>query len=353
METIRRPIFKVEYAGKNITSDISSNLIGVTYTDHAEGESDEIEITVEDSEGLWRGDWYPTKGEKMKLDIGYDNQLMPCGTFEVDEIELSGAPDTIAIRGLAAPIKGTLRTKKSSAHENKTLKEIANTIAGKNGLTVTGEIEDVRFTRVTQNRETDLGFLKRISYDYGHVFSVRDKQLIFTTIYKLEEGNPVATIDRSQIASYSLRDKTAKSFAKAEVKYSNPADKKVVEANENETDSKSITKGDTLFMTTKAENKQQAEQKAKAALHRSNSRQQEGSISIEGNPLLVAGNNFELTGMGQLSGKYHIMRSRHRIDRSGGYTTDIEIKRVGYVEVKKQAPKKRVTQKTYEVRVIQ
>lgn len=350
---VRKPIFKIVYAGKDITSDISSSLLSVTYTDHAEGESDEVEVAIEDSEGLWRGDWYPTKGEKLTLSIGYDNQLMPCGTFEVDEIELSGPPDTLTIRALAAPIKGALRTKNSSAHENKTLREIASTIAQKNGLTVTGEIEDIRFTRVTQNRETDLGFLKRISYEYGHVFSVRDKQLIFTTIYKLEEGDAVQVIDRSDIADYSIRDKTASSFKKAELKYANPADKKVVDASKDEDDSKDITKGDTLFMTTKAENKKQAEQKAKAALHRSNSRQQEGTISLEGQPLLVAGNNFELTGLGQLSGKYHIVRSRHKITRSAGYSTDLDIKRVGYIEVKKQAPKKPAKQKTYEVRVIQ
>lgn len=351
--TVREPKFKITYSGKNITEDITRYLIDVTYTDHAEGESDEVELRMEDTDGLWRGDWYPTKGEKLTLEIGYDDFLMPCGTFEVDEIELGGAPDEITIRALASPINGKLRTKNSAAYENQTLKQIASTIAGKNGLSVTGEIEDVRFARVTQNRETDLGFLKRISYDYGHVFSVRDKKLIFTTIYKLEEGSSVKEIDRTDLRSYSIRDKTAQSFKDAKVKYHNPAEKKVIDASKDKTEAKEITKGDTLFMTTKAENKQQAEQKAKAALHRANSRQQEGTINLEGQPLLVAGNNFELTGLGQLSGKFHIVKSTHKISRGGGYTTSCEIKRVGYIEVKKQASKKPKKEKTYEVSVIQ
>lgn len=353
METVRRAIFKVEYAGKDITSSVSNQVLSVTYTDHSEGESDEVQLHIEDSEGLWRSSWYPKKGEKISLSIGYDDMQVPCGTFEVDEIELAGPPDTITIRALAAPIKGKLRTKNSTAHENKTLKQIAQTIAGNNGLTLQGEIEDVRFNRVTQNRETDLGFLKRISYEYGHVFSVRDAKLIFTTIFKLEEAGPVQIVDRSDITSYSIKDKTAESYKNAKVKYHNPEDKKVVDASQDEADSKALTKGDTLYMTTKAENKQQAEKKAKAALHRANSKQQEGTITLEGAPLLLAGNNFELTGMGELSGKYHIMTSNHKIDRSGGYTTDLDIKRVGYVEVKKQASKKPVKEKTYDVRVIQ
>lgn len=350
---VRAPKFKVEYAGKNITQDVSENLIRVTYTDVEEGESDELVLTLEDSNGLWRGDWYPTKGEKMTLAIGYEDRQIPCGTFEVDEIELEGPPDTITIRALAAPIKGKLRTKRSRAHENKTLKQIAQTIAGENGLSVSGEIEEVRFTRITQNRETDLGFLKRISYEYGHVFSVRNKQLVFTTIYKLEDGDPVDTVDRSQIVSYSIKDKTSESYAKAEVKYHNPRDKKVVDATKDEDDAKEITKGDTLYMTTKAENKQQAEKKAKAALHRANSKQQEGTIKVEGAPLLLAGNNFELTGMGQISGKFHITKSTHTIDRSSGYSTTVEVKRVGYVEAKKQASTKPKKERTYEVRVIE
>ena len=37
---------------------------------------------------------------------------------------------------------------------------------------------------------------------------------------------------------------------------------------------------------------------------------------------------MELTGLGELSGKYLINRSRHSFDRSSGYTTDCELKRI-------------------------
>lgn len=350
---VRQPKFKIEYAGKNITDDITRYLISVTYTDHSEGESDEVEVRLEDSDGLWRSSWYPTKGEKVTLSIGYEDQLVPCGTFEVDEIQLDGPPDTVSFRALAAPITGKLRTQNSKAYEKQTLKQIANTIASKHGMSVQGEIEDVRFDRITQNRETDLGFLKRISYEYGHVFSVRDKKLTFTTIFKLEETASVRIIDRSEIESYSITDKTADSFKQAKVKYHNPVDKSVVDAEKTETDDKDITKGDVLYMTTKAENKKQAEKKAQAALHRANSKQQSGTIRLEGQPLLLAGNNFELTGMGEISGKFHIVKSRHTMDRSSGYTTEVEIKRVGYVDVKKQTSKKPKKPSTYTATVVQ
>ena len=45
-------------------------------------------------------------------------------------------------------------------------------------------------------------------------------------------------------------------------------------------------------------------------------------------PGLVAGINVELAGFGQLSGTWQVAKSVHRIDRSGGYVTELELRRV-------------------------
>lgn len=89
-------------------------------------------------------------------------------------------------------------------------------------------------------------------------------------------------------------------------------------------------------MTVQADNKQQAELKAKAALYKVNSLQQEGTVEISGNILATAGNNCELAGLGVFSGLYYINRSTHSISKDGGYATSLEIKRVGLIEKKKQ-----------------
>lgn len=364
MATVKKPSFVVVYEGKNITKDISSNILFIRYSDKTEGASDDMEIVVEDSAGLWRSDWYPTKGDKVQLSIGYDGDLINCGTFEVDEINLSGGGgrgDEIAIRGIAAGVTGKLRTKNSSAHEKKTLKQIADTIAKNNDLTVEGDILDITFDRVTQNNETDLEFLKRISYEYGHIFSVRDKKIIFTVIYEIEKGEAVVSINRGDLKSYNIKDTTAKSFKDAKVSYHNPKTRKVVEQTYNTVERtnadgvtyKEITKGDTLVIKTKAENPQQAKEKAKAALYRANTKQQEGDIEIVGSPLVVAGNNIEITGMGQVSGRFHVVESNHTITKGGGYTTSAKIKRVGFVELVKQKKKKEIDYSKYDIKVIQ
>jgi outer membrane protein OmpA-like peptidoglycan-associated protein len=140
---------------------------------------------------------------------------------------------------------------------------------------------------------------------------------------------------------YSIKEKATKVYKKAVVKHHNPKTNKVTKAeieakpqdgqsSELQINSEHISSQDELVIHARVENLQQAEEKARAALHQANSKHQEGSITVPGNPLLVAGNNFDLTGMGALSGKYQIIRSMHRIGRDG-YTTDLDIKRIGEV----------------------
>ncbi len=128
---------QVLYNGINISTDITNHLVGLRYIDNVHGKSDEIEITLEDSDGKWRNEWYPKKKDLLTVSIGPDkDSAFDCGVFWIDEIEASGSPDVIIIRGLATGPKGTLSTKKSYAHEGKTLREIAQTIAGNNGLVI-------------------------------------------------------------------------------------------------------------------------------------------------------------------------------------------------------------------------
>lgn len=368
MEAIKKPQFQVVYGSKDITKDISKSLISLTYNDAEEGETDDVSFEVEDTDGLWRDAWYPSKGDTIELSIGYDGVLLNCGKFVVDEIALQGAPDTVTIRGLAAATNSPLRTKRSTAHEKQTLKQIAEKIAAKNGLSVQGEIANIQIERVTQNRESDLGFLARIAKEYGYLFSVRDKSLIFTSIYGIEGGQPVLDIDRTDLIRYRVTDKSVATFKAATVKYREPKTNAVVTATVNAGDKLSVitttaidivtgganttTSGDVLELDLKAENKQQATTKAQAALHRANTDGQDGSFVVYGEPLFVAGNNFMLTGMGKLSGKWHISKSSHSISRGGGYITSLEAKRIKDVDKPEQrkTPKRKPKRPKYKAK---
>lgn len=463
METVRRPRVKIVYEGRDITQDIESYLTGVEYVDNTAGESDEVSFTVHDAFGQWRGAWFPFKGDRLTLALGYEGNLLNCGTFTVDEIELSGPPDIVNIRALASGIGVPLRTTNSKAFEAQSLRQIAEEIAKKYGYsivdgetkkinskvsfdderslltTINGQVlqatrlnayksilaglrsvastcqdkgakaasdliikyaqsiaagmakgmaavqdggtraeiavikalrpvvvklikqvkpmlvdytntsfrkdtvlDGIYVERITQNRETDLEFLARVSKEYGILFSIRGDQMIFASISQVEGASSVRTIDRTELISYNIKEKATKVYKKAVVTHHNKKKNKVTKAEieakaqaaetaELRINSEHASSEDTLYVYSKVDNMQQAEQKARAALHLANSKHQEGSITVPGNPLLVAGNNFELTGLGGLSGKFHIISSTHRIGRDG-YITDLEIKRIGDIK---------------------
>lgn len=448
MTQVQTPKFIVEYNGKDISADLTPHLVSLTYTDHVKGKSDEVEISLEDADARWRNEWYPQKGDTLNVQIGFVNNLVDCGEFVIDEIELQGPPDTVSIRGMASSINKSLRTRKNKAHENKTLKDIAqatcsalgltlddgtkiekvkrpdissekariqffinkcieivrydgvrrpiaaalvaeriavdmNSLKSKGYTTQSNEIQSaittlvatqytaqdvgnfaksliaikqgldsepkeytkkssvgldkIRLTRSTQNRETDLEYLKRLSETYGYSFSVRGTTMHFYHLEDLEGASSVNKIDRSDLLSYSFKDKASKVYKSAKVSYHDPKTNKVIKGEHTPeptttADGSSysdVTSDDTLEIRDRAENEQQAKAMAKAALHEHNSKTQTGSVTVIGNPLFVAGNNLDITGMGSLSGKFHIEQSTHKIDRSSGYTVDLELKRVG------------------------
>lgn len=300
-----------------------------TYTDHLD-DADTLDIDLEDSEQKWQNEWYPEKGAKITAEIGIDGGLViDCGTFEVDEIEFIGAPDSITMRCIAAGFKeGQKRTGKSHVHEQKTLSEIVRTVADAAGLKVEGKISDVRVGRMVQRKERDLRFLKRLATEYGYTFNVRDKTVIFLKTTDLENALAVASYEKNELISFSIRDKSTGTYKLASIKYHNPETDTTVEHTESEGGLDSSD--DTLVLKYTAETKAQAIEMTKAALNAANKLQQSGSISLPGSPLLVSGNVIELKGLGLLSGDYIIKSAAHTIDIDGGWLVDADIYKVNY-----------------------
>lgn len=331
--------YEIVYNGKNITGDILPFVLSFVYSDKSAGEADELELVLEDKLDLWKNEWFPTKGDTLSAKIIDVNGTLDCGVFTIDELSGEGSTDgdRFTIKALAAGINKKLRSKNSHAHENKNLREIATHIAAKHGLSVSGTIQDVRISRVTQYRETDLAFLKRLSFEYGYTFNIRDKQLIFTSVFELETKASALEIHRNEITGWNVSDKTAQTYSRAKIAYHNPKQKKVISHEQAETtDAFKTAKVDTLELKVKADNQQQAQLKTKVALYRANSLQQEGSIEMPGNIYAVAGNNITLVGLGVFSGLYYLETSSHNVDRDGGYVTTLNIKRVGMVDKAKQ-----------------
>lgn len=334
----------------------------ITYSDHrahhhwrtravtTHAETDELEVVLEDRDRRWQGPWFPVRGDIVNLEIGYEGEewMLDCGDFQVDELELHGPPDTFHLKCIAAGITPSLRTTRSAAYENQTLSQIAQTVAQRHQLTLVNAPQNVNVTwqRITQRHETDLAFLRRLALAHNYDFSIRGSALVFYARTTLEDAATVLTITRGsaqgseyqpryampmpQVAgqgifakSFEFKTKTQKIYESATVAYQNPQQKALLAAQYKDEDSPT---GDDLYIVARCETPQQAQLKAQSALHDANMLEVTGKIETEGTVLLVAGVNVELMGFATFDGKYHIETSRHRLERSGGYTTEIEVR---------------------------
>lgn len=340
---VRHPAWVLTYAGQNITADIIGMVTELEYRDTSGAqtkgrgkksghEADGVEVTIEDRDRRWQGQWLPVRGDVVSLQMGYEGEpYLDCGDFQVDELELKGPPDTFHLKCISAGITPSLRTPRSAAYENATLMQVAQTVATRNGLTVTGAPSDVNvsWNRITQNHETDLAFLRRLALAHNYDFTVRGGQLIFYARQALEQASPVAIVERIQTKTFEFLIKTQAVYDSSQVVYLNPQAKKLIAATSTPGGSTpSSPTGDTLMIPTRVENPQQAQLKANGALHDANMMETTGRLELEGTPLLVAGINITIQGFKAFDGIYHITASKHRLERSSGYSTEIEVRQL-------------------------
>ncbi|MEH2920318.1 phage late control D family protein [Samsonia erythrinae] len=350
---VLQPTFTLWYQQKDITNDIAPYVTSVTYTDSIKNESDAIEVRLDDTDGRWLDKWYPGTGDTLSLKLGYRGEtLFNCGTFSIDEIEVSAPPSEVTIRGVATSVNRALRTQSSRGFEGTTLAAIATRIAKKHQLILVGTIQSIRIDRVTQYAETDVAFLKRLASEYGYAVKVVSDQLIFSHLATLRGQEPVRQVTPTDVTRFSLRDTISHVYKNAKTKYQKGSEKKLMVYNvdgrvENAMKSAGVaTSADTLKVNARAADASGAKIKTAAALDAHNEKQQTGSMTLMGSPQLAAGNKIELVAFGQLSGHWLIDSARHVLERGRGYTTEIGLTR-GPITAGKRNPDGGKTLVTY------
>ncbi len=85
------PAFHIAVDGTDITAQIRYRLLWLRVTDEAGIQSDTVELTIDDRDGLIE---LPRTGANMSVSLGYEETgLFPMGAYTVDERELSGPAD--------------------------------------------------------------------------------------------------------------------------------------------------------------------------------------------------------------------------------------------------------------------
>ncbi len=278
----RRVTLNISINGQEVASYLAPYLLDFSYTDNSHGKADEIQLSLHNRGGKFSGLGLPQKGMPISASIichDWEDQgqrlKLACGTFRIDEVEISGPPDKIQIKAVSSELTGPLRdTAKTRAWENVSLSQIASQIASENGLElmylpgednaqgsvaewyqrnsgpqgsgpaaqaeqagnrVSGAVTTSAaqgsaaewYQRKDQRNESDLSFLNRLANENGLNLKAHDGKLILFAQELAENASPGITIPKmgsmySQ-KSYSFKVSSSNtSYSKAYAAYTDP-----------------------------------------------------------------------------------------------------------------------------------
>ena len=331
----RRAEVVITYNGVDISADLAESLTGFSYADNPSGQLDDLQIALEDVLQIWQGEWSPSEGDTIEASIRTvnwdgpgDTTLFPCGTFAVDSVDFSGPPDAVQIKALSLPAgtsaKGEVR---SRAWEKVRFRTLAADVAKISGLNLLYELDDNPiYDRIEQNEQSDLAFLVDLEVKEGAAIKISGGNLILFDEAKYEAADPVLTLTREEVISYSFGWSAVDAAYRAcELTYTDPDTNKTIRATYSPPGAPKT--GPVFRINESVDSVAEALRIARKRLREQNKNFGRGSLSLPGDVRMAAGLTIQVSGWGRFDGKYIIESAKHHVG-SGGYSTDIEIRKV-------------------------
>ncbi|MGE4339443.1 MAG: contractile injection system protein, VgrG/Pvc8 family [Pigmentiphaga sp.] len=191
-----KPTFRITHDSQDITSKIADRLLSLRVTDEAGITSDQFDLAVDNRDGAIA---IPETGAVLQVAMGYEGMpLYDMGRFTIDEVESSGMPRTLSLRGKAADMKASLKSQKKRDWDKTTLGKIVDTIAGEHGMEakVAEKYRDIEITHLDQTYESDMNILTRLADQYGAVMKPAGGFLLFVErgVGVNADGQPLPTL---------------------------------------------------------------------------------------------------------------------------------------------------------------
>ncbi|AUQ25784.1 contractile injection system protein, VgrG/Pvc8 family [Dickeya zeae] len=190
------------------TRNLSQRLISLSLHDVMGFESDQLSLDIDDSDGKVL---MPKRGEKVSVKIGWKGKVLEDkGTFVVDQVSHSGAPDRITLSARSVNFRGDLNTPRDGSYNATTLGDIARTIAERYSLMASTDtsLANTAIVHENQSKESDLSFLCRLARKYSGTVAIKNDtlRLFVAGSGTAADGKNVATylIERSDGDSHSF-----------------------------------------------------------------------------------------------------------------------------------------------------
>lgn len=332
MSRARRASISVDYEHVNITDEIAGSVKTLTYTDVASGESDKLELSLQDRDKKWMGSWAPRKGDHISASATFqdwdgegDHWGFYCGLFEVDDISMSGPPPACTIGAVSIPRSTAFNEEERTKNwEEVTVKEVGEEIASRAGISLYYEAEDITIKSMEQDKQTDCKFLYAVCEKYGLAMKVFAEKIVIFDEAQYEAAAPAVILTYEDFAAgYQYKSTLEGTYTGAKIAYSDPGTgedhivtvgggKRIKEINE------------------EADSAADAQRKAIAALNNANKNDTKFSGTLKARKELLASRCISISGFGVPDGIYYLDKVVTKISGSGASKQSIEAHRVGY-----------------------
>lgn len=331
MSRARRASVDVNYEHVNITDNIDGSLVSFSYTDVASGETDSISLSLQDRERRWMGSWAPQKGDHINARVLFhdwdsegNNWGIDCGLFEVDDIAMAGPPAACTIGAVSIPrSKAFNEEERTKNWVEVTVKEIADEIASRAGISLYYEADEIPIRALEQDKQTDCKFLYSVCEKYGLAMKVFAEKIVIFDEAVYESATPAADLKYSDLVRYSYKSKLEGTYTGAKIAYSDPVT--------GEDHIVTVGGGSRIKeINEEADSAADAQKKAVAALNNANKGDTTLSGTVKARRELIASRCISISGCGVMNGTYYLDKVTTRVGGNGASQQSFEAHRVGY-----------------------
>lgn len=319
-----KPAFRVIADGADITAKIAERLLSIRITDEAGITSDQAEISLDDRGGEIS---LPPTGAELSVSLGYENGMMyNLGKYSVDEVEISGPPRSMTVRGKAADMKASLKSWRKADYHKTTLGKILTAIAHRHGLkpAIASEFSDIAVDHLDQTYESDLHIITRLAEQHGAVAKPAGGSLLFVKrAAGVDAGGkplPPVAIPGRQIIDWRAAVRDRQFYARVGAHYKDKRAARVTY----------VYSGDgepVMYLRHPYKSQRDALAAAEAKLRQLKRGRTSLSLSIVGNPMICAEMPIIVSGFRDgVDGEWIVTRAEHTLD-GGGLTTRLEAQR--------------------------
>ena len=318
---------KLQYNNTDISEEIQGDVESFTYTDTAGDMCDSIDIVINAREEKWLTSWWPKTGTTLhpkiighNWNVEGDRFEMDCGTFIMDSMTYGDAPGKLTLSGVSKPADTDFSDRdRGDVWQNTTIKNIAQTIAGRYGLGLGYDGDDYDIAKREQNGP-DGSFLQELCSDYGMVLKAYSNKLWIFDRERYKGKRAVQDVPRKSMipGSYSWTQDMAGTYTGGQFSYTDPDKDADITA--------SVGGGKrVLSLNQYASSVADAAVQLASALNNQNHKMVKMNFKVGGNFHLVAGGNVRIEDFGEkMDGKYYCETVTHTMTRSGGFETSVE-----------------------------